>query len=385
MSDQQKIDTKLIHAGEPKVRYGDAVSMPIFQSSTFEYSGQKDYHDIKYIRLNNTPNHIVLHKKLAALENGEDALVTSSGMAAISTALLSFLSSGDHFLAHESLYGGTHDLINKDFPDLGISCGFIDGCNPEGWEAKLKPETKLIYVETITNPLLDVLELNAVVDFAKKHNLLSLIDNTFASPVNYRPLEHGFDLSLHSATKYLNGHTDIVAGAVIGSEDLVTKVRHKLNHLGGALDPNACFLMHRGMKTLSIRMERQNCNSLAVAKFLETHEKVCKVNHPGLESSMSNTRAQELLDGYGGMVSFEINGNVDAADKFISHLTLFINAPSLGGVESLVTRPVQSSHSGMSAEERVAAGIKDELIRLSIGIEAAEDLIVDLEQALEMI
>ncbi len=385
MSDQQKIDTKLIHAGEPKVRYGDAVSMPIFQSSTFEYSGQKDYHDIKYIRLNNTPNHIVLHKKLAALENGEDALVTSSGMAAISTALLSFLSSGDHFLAHESLYGGTHDLINKDFPEIGIECDFIDAADSSGWSEKLRSETKLIYVETITNPLLNVLDLKAVVNFAKENNLLSFIDNTFASPLNYRPLEHGFDLSLHSATKYLNGHTDIVAGAVIGSEELVTKVRHKLNHFGGALDPNACFLMHRGMKTLSIRMERQNSNSLAVAKFLETHEKVCKVNHPGLESSTSHTRAQELLDGYGGMVSFEINGNIDDADKFISNLTLFINAPSLGGVESLVTRPAQSSHSGMSIEERSAAGIKDELIRLSIGIEAAEDLIVDLEQALEII
>ena len=173
MSKNHKIDTKLIHAGEPKVRYGNAVSMPIFQSSTFEVSGKADYHDLKYIRLNNTPNHIVLHGKLAALENGEDALVTSSGMSAISTALLTFLKSGDHFLAHESLYGGTHDLINKDFPDLGISCDFIDGRNPEGWEEKLRPETKLIYVETITNPLLDVLDLNAVVIFAKQHNLLS--------------------------------------------------------------------------------------------------------------------------------------------------------------------------------------------------------------------
>ncbi len=183
----------------------------------------------------------------------------------------------------------------------------------------------------------------------------------------------------------MNGHTDIVAGAVIGSEELVTKVRHKLNHLGGSLDPNACFLMHRGMKTLGIRMERQNSNSLAVARFLESHEKVRNVNHPGLESSASYIRAKKLLDGVGGMVSFEINGNVVDADKFISHLTLFINTPSLGGVESLVTRPVQTSHSGMSPEERSAAGIKDKLIRLSIGIEAEEDLIADLEQALNKI
>ena len=385
MSNKHKLNTKLIHAGEPKKRFGGAVSMPIFQSSTFEYGGQTDYHELKYIRLNNTPNHIVLHEKLAALEGSEAALVTASGMAAISTSLLTFLKSGDHFLAHESLYGGTHDLINKDFPDLGIECDFIDGCDPNGWEEKLRSETKLIYVETITNPLLDVLDLNAVVDFAKKNNLLSLIDNTFASPVNYRPIENGFDLSLHSATKYLNGHTDIVAGAVIGSKELVTQVRHKLNHLGGSLDPNACFLMHRGMKTLGLRMERQNYNSFEVAKFLENHPRVARVNHPGLESSDSHDRANELLDGTSGMVSFEIDGSIEDANLFMSHLNLFINTASLGGVESLVTRPVQTSHSGMAPEERLAAGIQDELIRLSIGIEDAEDLIADLGQALEKI
>ena len=385
MSNNYQLNTKLIHAGEPKKRYGGAVSMPIFQSSTFEFGGQTDYHDLKYIRLNNTPNHIVLHEKLAALEGAEAALVTASGMAAISASFLTFLKSGDHFLAHESLYGGTHDLINKDFPDLGIECDFIDGCDPNGWEEKLRLETKLIYVETITNPLLDVLDLNAVVVFAKKNNLLSLIDNTFASPVNYRPIQNGFDLSLHSATKYLNGHTDIVAGAVIGSKELVTQIRHKLNHLGGALDPNACFLMHRGMKTLGLRMERQNFNSLEVAKFLDGHPRVAKVNHPGLESSGSYDRANELLDGTSGMVSFEIDGSVEDANLFMSHLDLFINTASLGGVESLVTRPVQTSHSGMTPEERMAAGIRDELIRLSIGIEDAEDLIGDLGQALKKI
>ncbi|HIC36433.1 MAG TPA: aminotransferase class I/II-fold pyridoxal phosphate-dependent enzyme [Candidatus Marinimicrobia bacterium] len=385
MSNKHQLNTKLIHAGEPEKRYGGAVSMPIFQSSTFEFGGQTDYHDLQYIRLNNTPNHIVLHEKLAALEGAEAALVTASGMAAISASLLTFLKSGDHFLAHESLYGGTHDLINKDFPDLGIECDFIDGCDPNGWEEKLRSETKLIYVETITNPLLDVLDLNAVVDFAKKNNLLSLIDNTFASPVNYRPIENGFDLSLHSATKYLNGHTDIVAGAVIGSKELVTQVRHKLNHLGGSLDPNACFLMHRGIKTLGLRMERQNYNSFEVAKFLENHPRVARVNHPGLESSDSHDRANELLDGTSGMVSFEIDGSIEDANLFMSHLNLFINTASLGGVESLVTRPVQTSHSGMAPEERLAAGIQDELIRLSIGIEDAEDLIADLGQALEKI
>ena len=385
MSNKHQLNTKLIHAGEPKERYAGAVSMPIFQSSTFAFGGETNYHDLKYIRLNNTPNHIALHQKLAALERAEDALVTSSGMAAISASLLAFLKTGDHFLAHESLYGGTHDLITKDLPELGIEYDFIDGRNPSGWQDKLRSNTKLIYVETITNPLLDVLDLNAVVSFAKSNQLVSMIDNTFASPVNYRPIEHGFDLSLHSATKYLNGHTDIVAGAAIGSKDIVTKVRHKLNHLGGALDPNACFLMHRGMKTLGLRMERQNTNSLEIATFLEGHPKVKKVNHPGLDSNPNHERAKELFSGFSGMVSFEIDGNVDDADRFMSSLTLFINTASLGGVESLVTRPVQTSHSGMAKEDRLASGIKDELIRMSIGIEDAEDLIADLDQALDKI
>ena len=385
MSNKHQLNTKLIHAGEPKERYAGAVSMPIFQSSTFAFGGETNYHDLKYIRLNNTPNHIALHQKLAALERAEDALVTASGMAAISASLLAFLKSGDHFLAHESLYGGTHDLITKDFPELGIEYDFIDGRDPSGWHNKLRPNTKLIYVETITNPLLDVLDLNAVVSFAKSNQLVSMIDNTFASPVNYRPIEHGFDLSLHSATKYLNGHTDIVAGAAIGSKDIVTKVRHKLNHLGGALDPNACFLMHRGMKTLGLRMERQNSNSLEIATFLEGHPKVKKVNYPGLESNPNHERAKELFSGFSGMVSFEIDSNVDDADRFMSSLTLFVNTASLGGVESLVTRPVQTSHSGMAKEDRLASGIKDELIRMSIGIEDAEDLIADLDQALDKI
>ncbi len=382
MTKKHKLDTKLIHAGEPKERFGGAVNTPIFQSSTFEFSGQTDYHDIRYIRLNNTPNHLLLHEKLAALEGAEDALVTSSGMAAISAALLANLKQGDHFMAHETLYGGTHSFANHDLPELGIECSFIDGSDPSGWEDKIKPNTKVIYVETITNPLMDVIDLNAVVAFAKEQGLVSMIDNTFGTPINYRPIENGFDISLHSATKYLNGHTDIVAGAAIGSTEMISEVRHKLNHLGGSLDPNACFLMQRGMKTLSLRMERQNQNSLKIARFLEDHPNVRKVNHPGLESSSSHERAKELLDGFGGMVSFEIDGTVDDSNTFLDNVELFINTASLGGVESLATRPSQTSHSGMTQEEREEAGIKDELIRLSIGIEDVDDLTDDLDNAL---
>ena len=235
------LETKLIHSGEPEPLIGGAVSMPIFQSSTFEYTGASSYHDLRYIRLNNTPNHVALHEKLAALENAETALVSASGMATISATLLSMLSSGDHFLAQECLYGGTHDFLTKDLPKLKISFDFIDGDDPDSWNDRIRPNTKAIYVETLTNPLLQVADLRAVVEFAKNHGIVSIIDNTFASPINFRPPEIGFDLSLHSCTKYLNGHSDIVAGAVIGRADLIEMITQKLNHLGGSWIPTPVF------------------------------------------------------------------------------------------------------------------------------------------------
>ena len=378
-----RLETKLIHAGEPEPLINGAVSMPIFQSSTFEYTGQTSYHDLKYIRLNNTPNHVALHQKLASLENAEAALVTASGMAAITTTLLAVLSSGDHLLAQGCLYGGTHDFITKDFATFGISYDFIDGDDPDSWKLKLRSNTKAIYVETLTNPLLQVADLEAVVKFAREHGLISLIDNTFASPINFRPPEWGFDLSIHSCTKYLNGHSDIVAGAVIGHVDLIEKIMHKLNHLGGSLDPHACFLLHRGIKTLAVRMKYQSESALKIASFLEDHQMTKKVNYPGLESHPQHQRASELFDGFSGMLSFELNGDVDAADRFIQNTTLPIVAPSLGGVETLITRPVTTSHSGMSLEDQQTLGISDNLIRVSVGIEATEDLIEDFNQAMK--
>ena len=377
------LETKLIHAGEPEPLISGAVSMPVFQSSTYEYTGATSYHDLKYIRLNNTPNHVALHQKLAALENAESALATASGMAAISTTLLTILSSGDHLLAQECLYGGTHDFITKDLEAYGISFDFIDADDPDSWKEKLRPNTKAMYVETMTNPLMQVADLKAVVEFAKEHGLISLIDNTFASPVNFRPLEWGFDLSLHSCTKYLNGHSDIVAGAVIGCSDLIEKITHKLNHLGGSLDPHACFLLHRGLKTLAVRVRYQNESTLKIAQFLENHPAIEKVNYPGLESHLRHQRASELFDGFSGMLSFELKGGVQTAEHFIQNTTLPIIAPSLGGVETLITRPATTSHSGMSLEDRQALGISDTLIRVSVGIEATEDIIEDFDQALK--
>jgi len=376
------IETKLIHAGEPDPLIGGAVAMPIFQSATFAYRGEQNYHDLRYIRLSNTPNHDVLHRKLAALENAEAALVTGSGMAAISATLLALLGAGDRLLAQDCLYGGTHDLLTADLPALQIGADFIDAGDPASWREQLTGRTRAIYVETVSNPLMGVANLRAVVEFAAAHGLVSIIDNTFASPVNFRPAEVGFDLSLHSCTKYLNGHSDIVAGAVIGRAELVEKVSHKLNHLGGVLDPHACFLLHRGMKTLAVRVRYQNESALKIARFFEAHPKVRRVKYPGLESSPDHPRARELLDGFGGMLSFELEGGVAAAERFIDHVTLPISAPSLGGVESLITRPATTSHSGMTPQERARAGIAEGLIRFSVGLEATEDLIEDFTRAL---
>jgi cystathionine beta-lyase/cystathionine gamma-synthase len=342
------LETKLIHTGEPEPRINGAVAMPIFQSAMFEYTGETSYHALKYIRLNNTPNHDALHKKLAALENAEAALVTASGMAAISTTLLTVLSSGDHLLAQESLYGGTHELITKDLPTFGISFDFIDSDDPDSWKHRLRPNTKAIYVETMTNPLLQVVDLRAVIEFAKAHGLISLIDNTFASPVNFRPPEWGFDLSLHSCTKYLNGHSDIVAGAVIGRADLIQQTRHKLNHLGGSLDPHACFLLHRGLKTLALRVKYQNESTLKIARFLEGHPAIENINYPGLESHPNNKRACDLFDGFSGVLSFELKGGVEVAEHFIQNTTLPVVAPSLGGVLVLCKRGPSVKQAGKS-------------------------------------
>ena len=377
----QSVSTGAVHAGEPHL--GGAVTMPIFQSSTFLYEGESDYHATRYVRLNNTPNHEVLHAKLAALERAESALVTSSGMAAISTALLTVLRSGDHLLAIDCPYGGTRGLIVDNLPQFGISFDFIDGDDPADWAAKLRPETRAIYVESITNPLMQVPDLRGVVEFARNHDLVSMVDSTFTSPVNFRPLEIGFDLSLHSCTKYLNGHTDVAAGAVMGRADLIERIRLLLNHLGGTLDPHACYLLHRGIKTVALRVRQQNAAALEIARFLEAHPAVTRVNYPGLASSPGHARARELFDGFGGMLSFDLAGGVESAQRFLERVTIPIVAVSLGGVESLVIRPATTAYANVPREERIRLGVSDSLVRLSVGIEDTGELIADLRQALD--
>jgi cystathionine gamma-synthase/cystathionine gamma-lyase/cystathionine beta-lyase len=374
--------TRVVHSGELDRTPGAPVCVPVYHSAMFLTEETGDYHAIKYLRLNNSPSHVQLGRKLAEIEGGEAGLVTASGMAAISTAILSVLGRGGHLLAQRGLYGGTHDFIEHDLETLGLGHTFIDATRSDGWEQALRPETRGVYVEALTNPKLEIADLEAVVRFARTHRLVSLIDSTLATPVNLNPLRLGFDLVLHSATKYLNGHTDLVAGAVIGSADLVETIRRRVNHLGGSADPNACFLLQRGIKTLWLRVETQNRSALEIAGWLEKHPAVERVYYPGLESHPQHARARSLMRGCGGVVSLELKGTAAEADAFLRRLTLPLRTVSLGGVETLATRPAVTAHAGLSAEERERAGISDRLIRMSVGIESTADLLGDIEHAL---
>jgi cystathionine beta-lyase/cystathionine gamma-synthase len=373
--------TEAIHAGTLHPRVKGAVITPIFQSSTYEYHGE-NYHDVGYMRLSNSPNHIVLGEKIALMEGTEAALVTASGMASISAILFTLLGSDDHILVQDCLYGGTNTLLNDHFPRLRISHTPLDPQDPASWPALVKPETKAVYVETLTNPLIQLADLEAIAAFAKEHGLISVIDNTFASPVNFRPAEVGIDIVLESATKYMNGHTDIIAGVVAGTKEMVWDIKLTLDHLGGVLDTHTCYLLERGLKTLPVRVREQNASALRLAHFLEDHEKVAKVNYPGLESHEQHARAARLFEGFGGMLSFELVGGVDAAKSFLDKITIPAHAASLGGVESLAVRPAAATHGAVSPEERERSGISDALIRFSVGLEDVEDLIEDLDQAL---
>ena len=371
------IDTQLIHAGEER-RIEGAIRMPIFQTAMFEH----DDSPLRYVRYNNTPNQIVLNRKLAVLEGAEEALVTGSGMAAISGALLTALKPGDHLLAQDTLYGGTHGFVRTLLADLGVSVSFFDADAPETWNSLLQANTRAVYVESITNPLLHVCDLEGIVAFAQANKLVSLIDNTFATPFNYPAAAAGFDFSLHSATKYLNGHSDVVAGVITGKGDWVRKAGKNLKQLGGSLDPHACFLLHRGVQTLALRMRQHNATAHALAEFLDSKDEIAWVYHPGLRSHPQHERATRLFEGFSGMLSIELKGGLDATEKLMSRLQIPVYAPSLGGIESLMTRPAISSHAGLTPEERKAAGIRDFLLRISVGIEDCQDLIDDFEQAL---
>jgi len=379
----ESMDTVAVHGGEPRPGPDGSVVFPIYQGTVYETEPGAGYHDLKYIRLNSTPSQQYLHAKLAALEGAEAAVATSSGMAAVTSILLSLMRAGDHLIASECLYGGTHDFLTGHAADLGWTCSFVDAGRPETWEAACTDRTRVFLVETITNPLMRVGLLDRAAAFGRRAGIVTVIDNTFASPVNFRPLQAGFDLVFHSATKYLGGHSDLVAGAVMGGTDLVERVRKTVNLFGGSLDPHAGFLLARGIKTLSLRVRAQNANALALARFLEDHPAVAAVNYPGLASHPDHAHAAELLSGFGGMLSLRLHGGEQAAQALADAVTLAYSAVSLGGVETLVTRPAATSHAGMSPRDRDSLGITADLIRVSSGIEGTEDLIGDFAQALE--
>lgn len=381
--DQWGMQTRALHGGESRPRPEGSVVFPIYQGTVYESVPGEAYEEIKYLRLSTTPSQEYLHDRLAALEGGAAALATSSGMAAISATLMSVLRAGDHLLVGDVLYGGTYDLITEYAERLGWTYTFVDPHQPESWADAVRPETRAFLVESMTNPLVRVGLLPEVAAFARERGLVSIIDNTFASPVNFRPLTAGFDLVVHSATKYLSGHSDLVAGCVIGNEERVGAVRGVLNHFGAVLDPHAGFLLARGLKTLALRVRAQNENALALATFLADHPNVLAVSYPGLPSHPDHDRAAKLFDGFGGMLGLRVAGGGERAAAVLAALRLPYVAPSLGGVETLVTRPVTTSHAGMSAADREKVGVTDDLVRVSCGIENADDLVADFAQALD--
>jgi len=381
--------TLAIHAGEPKKHgVGAAVGTEICRTANFTFSStaeMKRWAEGKssayiYTRYGN-PTLGVAEEKIAALEGAEAAVVTASGMAAISSALLGVLKQGDELISTAQLYGGTYRLMRDVFPDMGITVRHVE-TSLEGIETLVTPRTKVLYVETPTNPTLRLVNLEKAIAFARKHKLVSIIDNTFATPILQKPIAIGFDMVVHSATKYLGGHSDIIAGAAAGSHKWMDRVRHMVIYLGGSMDPGAAFLLIRGMKTMGVRVQQQCATAIAVAKFLENHPKVAHVHYPGLKSHADHALAKKQMKGFGSMLAFDLKGGLPAARKFCDRIQLFLLAASLGGVESLVVLPIYSSHYSMSADELAAAGVTPGTVRVSVGLEDADDLIADLKQAL---
>ncbi len=375
--DRHGSSTLCIHAGTHFDTITGGACSPVFSSSAFAFPNAENVNF--YPRYFNTPNQMVVARKMAALEGGEAALVFGSGMAAISTFLLAHLKPGDHAVFQNDLYGGTVQTINSELGRIGVKISWC--ANVAEIAAAARPDTKLIYIESPSNPLLRCLDMDAVAELGKRHGIMTAIDNTFATPINQTPLAHGIDAVLHSATKYLNGHSDLNAGVLVSSQEIVSRVTASAVNLGGMLDAHACSQLERGLKTLSLRMERHNGNSLALARFLEGHPAVSRVNHPGLDSHPDHVVASRHMRGFGGMLSFELN-DASSCDRLLERLRIVMPALSLGGVESLICIPSRTSHRGMTAAERARAGIGDGLIRVSVGIEDLADLQEDFARAL---
>lgn len=381
-SKKPSLATLAIHGARESHAHGDPVVEPLVQSvNHLLRPGSGD--GLLYTRYGNTPNADRVQRRLARLEGAEAGLLLSSGMAATACALLALLRPGDHLLSSRYIYGGTHRLFTEEFVRMGIEVEFVDPWEPRIWRKHVRKETRAIFLETPVNPTCRVLDLRPISFLTRTSGIALVVDSTFASPVNFRPIEHGADVVIHSATKYLNGHHDILMGAVLGTESYIEEVLQKEMLWGQTPDPFACWLLERGLKTLDVRVKRSNESAMAIAEWAQKRKDIAKVHYPGLKSHPDHELAKHILDGFGGMLALELKGGGKAADRFLKKLKLITHAPSLGGVDSLVSEPRYTSHAKMTSAERAAIGIPDGFLRFSIGLESVDDLIADLEQALK--
>lgn len=384
------ISTRSIHAGEPRRKYADSLMTPIIQTSTFTFQNSKHIEDytkkgkehFEYGRYGN-PTVQIAEKRLADLEGAEDCVVFSSGMSAITTTILTLVQSGDHIVITDDSYKKTLEFCRSYLKQFGVSCTIVPFGDYEILEKAIRKNTRFIFSESPTNPYLNIFDLVKIKKIAKKHKVLTLIDSTFATPLNQRPIEFGMDIVLQSATKYLAGHNDILAGAVLGRSELVDKIRNLHKSMGGLIDPHCCYLLLRGLKTFPLRVGRQNETALKVAEYLENHPRIKKVYYPFLKSHPHYNVAKEQMTGGGGVVSFDIKGNLTTSKRFLDSLKLCYIGPSLGGVETLITHPALVSYYDYTRKERYKLGITDTLFRLAVGIEDADDIIRDLERGLK--
>lgn len=385
-------NTKLVHAGQYDDVFGSAVT-PIYQTSTFAFqnaqhgadcfSGKSDGYI--YTRIGN-PTIQALEDAMAELENGFGGIATASGMAAVSSIYMAILGQGKHVICAESVYGPSRAILERDFSRFGVEMSFVDTSDLSKIEAEIKDNTVLLFLETPANPTMVLTDIKKASELAHKHGILVSVDNTFSSPYLQKPLDLGADIVMHSITKYINGHADVVGGViVVKEEDLYKKVRGSMIYLGGNMDPHQAFLTHRGLKTLSIRMEKAEANAMKVAEYLENHPKIEWVLYPGLKSHPQHELAKEQMSGFSSMISFGVKGGFDAGKTLMDNVHLALLAVSLGGVETLIQHPASMTHAGLSKEAREVAGISDELVRYSVGIEDVEDIIADLDQALEKV
>lgn len=381
MKKNKGVNTKCVHSGDLIDDRFKGATSPLFPSTAYDFI---NVNEDKYPRYFNTPNQLALSKKIADLENSEEALLFGSGIAAIFSSLFSFIKSGDHVIFQSSIYGGTLNLVIKEFKKFNIKYSLVDSFDLKDYEKEIKTNTKIVFIESPSNPLLKLIDLKSIAELCKKNNLISIIDNTFSSPINQNPSDFGIDIIIHSATKYLGGHSDILAGALASNKKCIQKIKESSINYGGNLSDYTVWLLERSIKTLSLRVAKQNENALKVAKFLFEHQKVNSVNYPGLKSHPDHQLSLKQMKGFGGMLSFELN-DLDEAIKFTRKIKLIKSAMSLGGVESTICSPTLTSHSKISKEEREKIGIFDGLLRFSVGIEDFEDIKNDLDQALSQL